>query len=67
LESEYLSSLKNFIRYGDYITDYLIREKELVNMIEKEVAALLPKVREIFELSRGQPYTQTNCRATKYF
>jgi RNA polymerase sigma-70 factor (ECF subfamily) len=57
VESEYLSSLQDFIRQGDYITDHLVREKELVMMIEKEVSALPPKMREIFELSRGANLT----------
>ena len=52
VESDYLSSLQAFIRADDYITDHLIREKELVAMIDREIAALPPKMREIFELSR---------------
>ena len=52
VESEYLSSLQAFIRQDDFITDHLIREKELVAMIGREIAALPPKMREVFELSR---------------
>lgn len=52
VESEYLSSLQAFIRQDDFITDHLVREKELVAMIEREIAALPPKMREVFELSR---------------
>lgn len=52
VESEYLSSLQAFIKEDDYITDHLIREKELVAMIDREIAELPTKMREVFELSR---------------
>lgn len=52
VESEYLSSLQAFIKEDDYITDHLIREKELVAMIDREIAELPAKMREVFELSR---------------
>lgn len=45
-------SLQDFMNKGEYITDNLIREKELKKIIEKEIAALPPKMREVFELSR---------------
>ncbi|SDE41844.1 RNA polymerase sigma-70 factor, ECF subfamily [Mucilaginibacter pineti] len=34
------------------IADYLIREKQFAELIEKEIAALPPRMREVFELSR---------------
>jgi RNA polymerase sigma-70 factor (family 1) len=50
--STYITSIEQSINAGDCITDHLVREKELQRMIEKEVAALPTKMREIFELSR---------------
>jgi RNA polymerase sigma-70 factor (family 1) len=52
IESEYVSSLQSFIDQGNCITDHLVREKQLANLIEKEIAALPQKMREVFELSR---------------
>ncbi|PUZ23930.1 RNA polymerase sigma-70 factor [Chitinophaga costaii] len=52
VETEYISSLQTFISQGDMITDQLVREKELRAIIEGEIAALPPKMREVFELSR---------------
>jgi RNA polymerase sigma-70 factor (ECF subfamily) len=52
VESRYISSIGEFVEKGDYITDHLVREKELTALIEKEIAALPPKMREVFELSR---------------
>ncbi|RYE19270.1 MAG: RNA polymerase sigma-70 factor, partial [Sphingobacteriales bacterium] len=52
VESKYIDSLAEFA--GGYIagTDHLIREKQLNELIEREIAALPPKMREVFELSR---------------
>lgn len=50
--SNYLDSLADFIDQGDYITDVTIRERELSTLIEKEVNALPPRMREVFNLSR---------------
>jgi RNA polymerase sigma-70 factor (ECF subfamily) len=52
--AKYLASIKTFVEQGDYITDNHIRTKELSLIIEKEIAALPPKMREIFELSRDE-------------
>lgn len=52
IESQYISSLQSFIDNGYCITDHLVREKELTQLIEKEIAALPYKMREVFELSR---------------
>ena len=35
-------------------TDHLIREKQFAEIINKEIAALPPRMREVFELSRKQ-------------
>lgn len=52
VESRYISSIAEFADKGDYITDHLVREKELSALIEKEISALPSKMREVFELSR---------------
>ena len=56
--SNYLQSLGDFSRKGDYVTDNYIREREFTSLIEKEVALLPPKMRLIFEMSRMQHLTQ---------
>ncbi|WDF77134.1 RNA polymerase sigma-70 factor [Mucilaginibacter sp. KACC 22773] len=57
VESKYIQSIGKFIEQDDCITDHLVREKELNAMIENEIAALPPRMREIFELSRKQNFT----------
>lgn len=49
---DYKDSLQNFLNQGEALTDHYIREKEFSKLIEKEIAALPYKMREIFELSR---------------
>jgi len=51
-ESQYIDSLQVFIDRGQCITDHRIRERQLYELIEKEISALPPKMREVFELSR---------------
>ena len=52
LVARHQQSLQAFIDIGEFITDNLIREKELASIIEREIADLPPKMREVFELSR---------------
>ena len=52
VELSYISSVTQFVNSGECITDYLVREKELLSIIDKEIAELPVKMREIFELSR---------------
>ena len=52
VRSDYLSSLENFIKQHEYSGEYRVREKQMEELIEKELAALPPKMREVFELSR---------------
>lgn len=53
----YLESLADHVSSGVNVTDYLVREKQLKAVIEKEIAALPEKMREIFELSRKSHLT----------
>lgn len=52
VESSYIISLQNPIEKGYASTDYLVREKELRDIIEKEINALPSKMRLVFNLSR---------------
>lgn len=52
VRTAYKDSFQNFLDQGEYITDNYIREKEFSRLIEKEIAALPDKMREVFELSR---------------
>jgi len=52
VRSNYLSSLEEFIKKNEYSGEYRVREKQMEELIEKEIAALPPKMREVFELSR---------------
>ena len=51
--ARYLDSIQEFIAQGHYETDERIRAKELAAIIEREIAALPPKMRKVFELSRS--------------
>lgn len=52
VKEAFTNSLQDFINVGVCITDERIREKELILLIEREVAALPPQMRRIFEMSR---------------
>lgn len=54
VESEYIVSLKEYINIEYSMTDYVIREKQLQEIIDKEVAELPPRIRQAFELSRNK-------------
>lgn len=52
-EVSYLQSLQQFINQGVCQTDHLVRENQLQALIQKEIAALPPKMQEVFSLSRN--------------
>lgn len=52
LETIYLDSFQNIFHNGTNVTDHFIRQKELTELIEKEIDHLPEKMREIFNLSR---------------
>lgn len=54
VENKYVDSLQSFIDQDHELTDYKIREKQMKELIEKEINSLPPKMREIFLLSRMQ-------------
>jgi RNA polymerase sigma-70 factor (ECF subfamily) len=54
VENKYLSSIQRFTPQEDHSTDLAIREKELADLIQKEIDQLPPKMREVFLLSRKE-------------
>lgn len=55
VQSKHLDSLNSYLTTHSSIeTDHLVREKQLKAYIEKEIQALTPKMRRIFELSRKE-------------
>ncbi|WP_316749961.1 RNA polymerase sigma-70 factor [Pedobacter gandavensis] len=50
--SEYMLSLQYFIDRNEVETDHLVRANELSARIEREISALPPKMKAVFELSR---------------
>jgi RNA polymerase sigma-70 factor (ECF subfamily) len=54
VESKYVDSLQDYIDQDHVSTDYMVREKQMVLLIEREIDALPSKMREIFILSRKQ-------------
>jgi RNA polymerase sigma-70 factor (ECF subfamily) len=51
--AKYTDSLDKFLEEGIAFTDEMVREKELIRILESEIASLPPKMREVFELSRN--------------
>ncbi len=49
----YSKSLQEFIDKGENVVDLKLNEKELINLIEEEIAKLPPQMRLIFEMSRN--------------
>ncbi|QNK64801.1 RNA polymerase sigma-70 factor [Pedobacter sp. PAMC26386] len=52
VQDKYIHSITDFAKQGSPITDHLVREHQLSELIEKEIAALPPKMRKVFELNR---------------
>lgn len=53
IRTDFALAFQAMIDEGDYSTDNYINEKELIKLIEKEVAKLPEKMRTVFELSRN--------------
>ncbi|WP_443939211.1 RNA polymerase sigma factor [Pedobacter sp. MW01-1-1] len=53
----YTNSYENFVQNGSIQADYLIREKQLREIIQKEIEALPPRMREVFKKSREEHMT----------
>lgn len=59
VKGKYLASIAQFVNNhnSQIITDHLVRENQLSIIIEKEIADLPPKMREVFELSRKRHFS----------
>lgn len=49
--SHYLTSLAHFIEHGENVTESLVMRNEMGNLIEREIALLPPKMREVFKMN----------------
>nr|WP_121271032.1 sigma-70 family RNA polymerase sigma factor [Pedobacter schmidteae] len=54
VSQRYIDSLNVYIKIEEEAADHRVRHNDLAAMIEQEVAALPPKMRIVFELSRKQ-------------
>lgn len=52
VQSKYIDSIADFAEVGTVQADFQVRERELQSIIEREIALLPPKMREIFLMSR---------------
>ncbi|SEO77891.1 RNA polymerase sigma factor [Mucilaginibacter sp. OK283] len=57
IKSDYVASFQEFIDLPQSTTDYLVREKDISALIDREIQSLPPKMREIFILSRKENYS----------
>jgi RNA polymerase sigma-70 factor (family 1) len=57
VQIKYLASVKEFSMSGSIITDYLVRERQLLEIINREIESLPPKMGEVFKLSRNEYLT----------
>ncbi|MBV7533016.1 RNA polymerase sigma factor [Chitinophaga sp. sic0106] len=58
VSARYIDSFQGYINQGEDNTDHLVRHKELLQLIESEIATLPPKMRLVFELSRKTNLTR---------
>jgi len=54
VRADYVQAFQLFLDKGEFLTDNYITEKELSATIEKEIANLSAKMREVFLLSRKE-------------
>jgi len=57
VQMKYLESLGDYLKKGENSTDHLLRERQLQEQINKQVASLPDKMRVIFEMSRNDLMT----------
>jgi RNA polymerase sigma-70 factor (family 1) len=50
----YSDKLEDFIAHGECVTDHLVRERILMEIIEAGIAEMPRKMRKVFEMSRKQ-------------
>jgi len=54
VQGKYIASFAGFLSTEQVKTDHLVREHQLMELIEKEIQQLPPKMKEIFQLSRKE-------------
>lgn len=52
VQGKYIASFAGFLNTEQVKTDYLVREKQLAELIDKEIDQLPIKMREVFQMSR---------------
>jgi RNA polymerase sigma-70 factor (ECF subfamily) len=52
VKSKYIESFNGFLASENATTDHLVREKQLMELIEAEIQSLPSKMRQVFEMSR---------------
>lgn len=63
ISARYIDAFQDYLETSDESADYLLRHNELSALIEKEIAALPKKMRQVFELSRKTNYTRKDIAA----
>lgn len=58
VSARYVETFNAYRASGQSTTDYLVRQKELTALIEKEIEALPVKMRQVFEMSRNHNYSR---------
>jgi len=58
VSARYIDSFNKYTNTAHSSTDHLVRHNELSALIEKEIAALPKKMRQVFDLSRKTNYTR---------
>lgn len=64
VEEKYLSSLQHFLQSSHTASDLMVREHDIKSLIEKEIQALPPRMREVFELSRNAHFSHEEIAKT---
>ncbi|WP_257666823.1 RNA polymerase sigma factor [Parapedobacter tibetensis] len=54
VEAKYFQSMQHFADTEESIADYLIREQQLAELVEREIEQLPKKMRQVFTLSRKE-------------
>ena len=54
VRAKYIEAIDNFVSSQTDTTDHLVREKLMVELIEREIQALPAKMRQVFEMSRKE-------------
>jgi len=54
MQASYVSSFHGLASNGTNVTDHAVRQKELSQLIEKEISALPEKMQQVFNLSRNE-------------